>query len=104
MRVRVTAEHVEQGRCGSLMFCPVALAVKDALGLGSQAQVTAVAVVMRPHPSDKEKPPLSGVHWPLSDGRYKVMLPEDVGEWIRDFDQRKRSPTELVWTAPHFDL
>jgi hypothetical protein len=70
MRVRVRSAHIRGGERDSFSLCLVALAVSEALG-GLYCEVWPEAVIL-----------VHGAHT----GDVRLPLPEDVRQWVRDYD------------------
>jgi hypothetical protein len=70
MRVRVKSAYIRDGERDSFTRCPVALAVSEALG-GLYCEVWPEAVIV-----------VHGAHT----GDIQLPLPEDVRQWVRDYD------------------
>jgi hypothetical protein len=51
MKIEVTQEHIDNGKCKDANYCPIALAIQDALNLNaSQVEVDGIFIEVNDHP------------------------------------------------------
>jgi hypothetical protein len=68
MLIKVTEDHIENGRRHETCRCPIALAIKEATGCSNVSVGQQSATI----------------------GVYTHILPKEAGDFVRDFDHRKK--------------
>ena len=87
IKVKMTRDHIRDGKQGDYHFCPVALAIRDA---GSKSMCAVDVTTNRILAYDREVA-----------RRVRASVPSEVADFIRDFDSGK-SPEPIAFDL-YFD-